>query len=391
MVNEKSYILGSQRSGIRELFEYGRKRAAEVGRERVYDFSLGNPSVPAPSAVKNAVVDIFENTSPMAIHGYTSAAGSDEARGAVAASLTRRFGLAVRADNVYISCGAAAALTSVLGALTLDSSSEFIAIAPFFPEYRCFAEVKGGRLKVAEADYKDFQINFTKLEAAINANTQAIIINSPNNPSGAVYTEKTIKKLAKLLTEKSAELGRPIYIVSDEPYRELVYGGVTVPFIPNYYDNTIVTYSFSKTLSMPGERIGYVVVNDRVADSKRVFDAVAGTAREFGYVCAPSLMQKVIVRCIDVAPDLAPYERNRALLYGSLTEMGYECVKPDGAFYLLIKSPHGSGAEFSETAKRKDLLIVPCAAFGCPDYLRIAYCVDTDMIERSLPVFKSLI
>ncbi len=391
MLNEKTYILGSQRSGIRELFEYGRRRAAEVGRNAVCDFSLGNPSVPPPAEIGEAFADIRKNEPPLAVHGYTSAPGCDEIRQSVAASLTRRFGMDIFPENLYITCGAAAALTSTLTALTADCNSEFIAIAPFFPEYRCFAESSGGKFKVVPADENNFQINFKELEKAINANTQAVIINSPNNPSGTVYTEDTIKKLAKLLSAKSAEYGKPVYIVADEPYRELVYGQAEVPFIPKYYDDTIVCYSFSKKLSLPGERIGYALVTNRVGDWRRVFDAIAGSARMYGYVCAPSAVQKVIARCADVEPDLTVYEKNRDLLYDALSKMGYFCAKPDGAFYLFIKSPKYGGGEFSEKAKQKDVLVVPGAPFGCPDFVRIAYCVDTEVCERALPVFKALI
>ncbi|MDD4125550.1 MAG: pyridoxal phosphate-dependent aminotransferase [Eubacteriales bacterium] len=391
MVNKKSYGLGSQRSSIRELFEYGRQRIAVAGYDSVCDFSLGNPSTPAPEQVRKAFSDILENEPPVAVHGYTSAPGCDEIRRAIASSLTNKFNMDIRPENLYITCGAAAAVTSVLAALTIDNQSEFIAVAPFFPEYRCFAEVAGGSLKVVPADETDFQIDFDELEKAININTQAVLVNSPNNPSGAVYSAETVKRLASLLAAKSAEYGKPIYIVADEPYRELVYGKVSVPFIPEYYGNTIVCYSYSKKLSLPGERVGYALVTNKVEEWKKVFDAVAGSARMFGYVCAPSLIQRVIARCADIQPDLRVYERNRNLLYASLTEMGYFCAKPDGAFYLFVKSPAGNGNDFSEAAKKKDVLIVPGAPFGCPDFVRIAYCVDTEVCERALPVFGEII
>lgn len=391
MINEKAYKLGSQRSSIRELFEYGRKRISEVGKENVLDFSLGNPSVPSPVEVEKAFAELIETLPPLALHGYTSAPGCDEIRQAISLSLTRNFNFNVNPENLYITCGAAAALTSVFSALTEDSTSEFIAIAPFFPEYRCFAEVSGGKFKVVPADEATFQINFDCLEKAITPSTKGVIVNSPNNPSGTVYSEETIKKLATLLYDKSKEYGRPIFIIADEPYRELVYGNIEVPFIPAYYDNTIVCYSYSKKLSLPGERIGYVLVPEKVNEWKKVFDAVAGAARMFGYVCAPSLIQRVIAKCVDVMPDLTVYERNRNLLYNSLTQMGYYCANPDGAFYLFVKSPKGDGNYFSQLAKERDMLIVPGGPFGCENFVRLAYCVDTAVCEKSLPVFKEII
>ncbi len=391
MVNEKAYQHGSQRSLIRELFEYGRQRAAAVGHEAICDFSLGNPSVPPPAAVHEAYISLLESGEDMRNHGYTSAAGCDELRQAVADSLTRRFGMALRPENVYVTCGAAASLSSCFGALTLDGESEFVALAPFFPEYRCFAEAMGGKLRVVPADEEGFQIDFAALEAAIGPNTQGVIVNSPNNPSGVVYTAETVEKLARLLEEKSREYGRVIYLISDEPYRELVYGNVQVPFLPSYYANTLVCYSYSKSLSLPGERIGYVLVPDCVEDSRRVFDAVAGAARLLGYVCAPSLVQRVIARCVDVQPDLTVYTRNRNLLIDSLSAMGYQCARPDGAFYLFLRSPRGTGAEFSRLAKEKDVLLVPGGGFGCENWLRIAYCVDTAVVERSLDRFEQLL
>ncbi|NLN54700.1 MAG: pyridoxal phosphate-dependent aminotransferase [Clostridiales bacterium] len=391
MINEKAYKLGSQRSSIRELFEYGRKRIAEVGKENVLDFSLGNPSTPSPKEVEEAFSKILETLPPLAVHGYTSAPGCDEIRSAISSSLTRQFDFRVNPENLYITCGAAAALTSVFAALTENENDEFITLAPFFPEYRCFAGVSGAKFKVVPADEVNFQINFNCLEKTINENTKGVIVNSPNNPSGTVYSEETIKKLTELLNEKSRRYNKPIFIISDEPYRELVYGGASVPFIPEYYDNTIVCYSYSKKLSLPGERIGYVLVPERVVEWKKVFDAVAGAARMFGYVCAPSLIQRVIAECVEVSPDLGVYETNRNLLYNSLTEMGYYCAKPDGAFYLFVKSPKGDGNYFSEIAKRKDVLIVPGGPFGCDNFVRIAYCVDTEVCERALPRFREII
>lgn len=391
MVSEKAYLYGSQRSVIRELFEYGRQRAAVVGRDAICDFSLGNPSVPPPAAVHEAYLSLLESGEDMLNHGYTSAAGCDELRTAVAGSLTRRFGMAIRPENVYVTCGAAASLSSCFGALTLSPRSEFVALAPFFPEYRCFAEAMGGTLRVVPADEEQFQIDFAALEAAIGPETQGVIVNSPNNPSGVVYTAETVRKLAQLLEDKSREYGKVIYLISDEPYRELVYGEIEVPFLPDYYANTLVCYSYSKSLSLPGERIGYVLIPDCVEDCRRVFDAVAGAARLLGYVCAPSLVQRVIARCVDVQPDLTVYERNRNLLIDSLSAMGYHCARPDGAFYLFVRSPKGSGAEFSMLAREKDVLLVPGGGFGCENWLRVSYCVDTATVQRSLDRFEQLI
>ena len=389
MINEKAYELGSRRSSIRELFEYGRKRASIVGRDKICDFSLGNPSVPAPDQLKEAYLHVL-GMPPLAVHGYTSAVGCDELRNALAAETKRRFGTDAAPSDFYVCCGAAAALTSVFGALTADDKSEFIALAPFFPEYRCFAEVCGAKLKVVPADEDSFQIDFESLERLINENTQGVIVNSPNNPSGVVYSEQTVKRLADILEKYSAKFGKPIYIISDEPYRELVYGGVKVPFIPGIYENTVICYSYSKKLSIPGERIGYVYVPQCAADNRILFDAVAGAARGFGYVCAPSAIQRVIAECIDVPPDLTVYERNRDILNNGLTSIGYSCAKPDGAFYLFVRTPEYDGDAFSERAKKEDLLVVSGAGFGCPGYVRISYCVDTEVCERSIPIFKKL-
>lgn len=391
MINEKNLKLGTARSSIRELFEYGKKQAAIVGPENVYDFSLGNPSTPAPEAVNNAIKDILANCDPIAVHGYTSAQGSVETRTAIADSINRRFDMNASPDEIYITCGAAAALCCSFGAITKDFDTEFIAIAPFFPEYKVFVEGAGAKLRVVDADTKSFQINFEKLEETINVNTSGVIINSPNNPSGVVYSESTIIRLAELLKAKSEEFGHPIYIVCDEPYRELVYGDIEVPYVPKFYNDTIVCYSYSKSLSLPGERIGYIYVPASATDSKSVYAAAAGAGRAMGYVCAPSLLQQVITRCVDEQPNLTDYEINRKLLLETLTSYGYECAAPDGAFYLFLKAPCGDGNAFSEKAKEKNILVVSGESFGCKEYVRISYCVSTDMIRRALPHFKELI
>lgn len=392
MISEKNYGLGSARSAIRELFEYGKKQATLIGAENVFDFSLGNPSVPSPSAVTDAFAEIIAECDPVSIHGYTSAQGSVEVRTAIANSIKRRFGFDASPDSLYMTCGAAAALCCSFRALADDDgSSEIIAIAPYFPEYKVFCEGAGARFRVVAADTEGFQIRFDILEDTINENTVGVIINSPNNPSGVIYSRETIEKLAALLSKKSKEYGHAIYIISDEPYRELVYTDAEVPYVPCIYKNTIVCYSYSKSLSLPGERLGYVFVPHTADNANKVYAAVAGAGRAFGYVCAPSLLQKVIAKCVDVMPDLTVYRENRNLLLENLTRMGYECAAPDGAFYLFLKAPSGNGNEFSEKAKGKNVLVVSGEGFGAPEFVRISYCVDTDMIKRALPVFEELI
>ena len=389
MINEKSYALGANRSVIRDLFEYGRQRAAIVGPENVYDYSLGNPSIPAPDYVNQAIRDILSDTDSLAIHGYTTAVGDYETRKAIADDLNRRYNAGARAEDFFIGSGAAPELVAVFQALAVPGA-EILAVAPYFPEYKPFVEGTGAAFKVVPPDVPGFQINLAAVEAMLTPATQAIIINSPNNPSGVVYTAQTLSTLGEILTRKGEEYGHPIYIVSDEPYRELTYG-CTAPFIPNMYPNTVVCYSYSKSLSLPGERIGYVYVPKQCADAAPLYAAIAGAAREKGHVCAPSLWQKVIARCTHLRPDLESYDKNRKALYENLTAYGYEMAKPDGAFYLFIKAPGGDAVAFSEKAKKYDLLVVPGDGFGCPGYFRICYCVSYDLIQRSLPAFKALI
>ena len=392
MVNQEYYTLGTAPSVIRQLFAYGLEQAKVVGPENVYDYSLGNPSIPAPKKVNESIKKIVDETDSIKLHGYSMAPGFEEARAAVAKDLAARFGLDVKASELFFTCGAAPALISIIKALIVDADTEIMAIAPFFPEYRPFVNANGGKLVVVPADTKAFQIHLDEVEKRITKHTQAIIVNSPNNPSGVVYTEETLKGLAALLESKSAEYGHPIYIIADEPYRELVYGGVKVPFIPCIYKNTIVCYSYSKSLSLPGERIGYVYVPGFADDSHDVYAAISGAARIMGHVCPPTLMQKVIECCAEERPDLVAYDENRNLLYNSLTEMGYECAKPDGAFYLFVKAPNGDANAFSEKAKLgHNLLVVPADGFGCPGFFRLSYCVSNDMIRRSLPAFKAMI
>ena len=391
MLNNTMYELGAMRSCIRELFEYGLRQAKAVGKENVFDYSLGNPSIPAPALVNESIRDIVENENTLQVHGYTSAAGYDGVRKAVADDLNARFQAGVRPENLFFTCGAAPALVSVLKALITGPEAEILTVAPFFPEYRPFTEANGGKFTVVPPDMEHFQINFEALEAAVNANTQGVIINSPNNPSGVVYTRETLERLAAILRAKGEEFGHPVYLIADEPYRELVYGGVQAPWVPAIYENTVVCYSWSKSLSLPGERIGYVLVPDACADAEALYCAVAGAARICGHVCPPSLLQRVVARCVTQMPDLAAYDENRTLLYRELSRMGYHMAKPDGAFYLFIQAPDGDSEAFSEKAKQKNLLVVPGASFGCREYFRICYCVSNDMIRRSLPVFEELI
>ena len=390
MINQQAYALGANRSCIRDLFEYGRQRAAVVGEENVYDYSLGNPSIPSPPQVEHAIREILADTDSLQIHGYTSAVGDYAARKAIADDLNDRYHAGVKPEELFLGCGAAPELVAVFRALAVENA-EILAIAPYFPEYKPFVEAAGATLKVVPPDVPGFQIRLEAVEAMLTPHTVGIIVNSPNNPAGTVYTAETLRGLAALLTRKSEEYGHPIYIVADEPYRELVYGGVVAPFIPLIYPNTIVCYSYSKSLSLPGERIGYIYVPQKATDGKELYAAVAGAARACGHVCAPSLWQKVIARCAGLRPDLAAYDRNRMALYLGLSAMGYEIAKPDGAFYLFVKAPGGDANAFSERAKARDLLVVPGDGFGCPGYFRVCYCVSYDMIQRSLPVFAALI
>ena len=392
MINESCYKLGAEPSVIRSLFAYGLQQAALVGADKVYDYSLGNPSIPAPAAVNSSITDIIGSMDSIKVHGYTTAAGLEDARQDVAEDLERRFGLPIKAGELFFTCGAAPALISVIKALAVGEDSEIMLLAPFFPEYVPFVEHNGAKAVIVPPDTASFQIPMEKVEALISPRTQAIIVNSPNNPSGVVYSRESLAALSALLERKSAEYGHPIYIIADEPYRELVYDGIQVPFIPCIYKNTVVCYSYSKSLSLPGERIGYVYVPGSAQDAKELYTAIAGAARIMGHVCPPSLMQMVIGRCASERPDLAAYDENRRLLYGSLSDMGYECVKPQGAFYLLVKAPGGDSMAFSEKAMlQHNLLLVPTDGFGCPGYLRLSYCVSRDMIERSLPAFRALL
>ena len=388
MISESFIQLGTKKSEIRELFEYGIRQAAVVGKENVYDYSIGNPSVPAPAAIADIIRELLEGDS-LALHGYTPAAGAMEARRAVADDLSARSGMSIRPENIFFTCGAAPALVAVIRALAVQGA-EFIAVAPYFPEYQVFIEGAKGKVKVIPPEIEHFQIDFSAFEQAVTCRTKGVIINSPNNPSGVVYSRQTLETLAAILRAKEALYGHPIYLISDEPYREIAFHGVEVPWVPQVYKDTIVCYSYSKSLSLPGERLGYVLVPKQVTDAEAVYAATAGAGRSLGYVNAPSLFQQVVSRCCDLTSDIGVYERNCALLTDALREMGYHVAQPGGAFYLFPRSLEPDDMAFSERAKQFDLLLVPGSGFGAPGHFRIAYCVQTEMIERALPRFKAL-
>ena len=390
MLNEKMYSLGSKRSTIREIFEYAKVRAEQIGKENVFDFSIGNPSVPAPAIVNQTICDLAQNTSPVALHGYTSAQGDKGVRDTIAQNYTRRFGVALSGDDLYMTCGAAASLTISIKALTCDND-EFIVFAPFFPEYKVFIENAGAKIVIVPSDEQTMLPDFTALKNAINPHTKGVIINSPNNPSGVVYGEKTLQTLADILSEKSKEYGAPIYLISDEPYRELIYDDATkVPSPMRFYNDTLVCYSYSKSLSLPGERIGYIAVNPKANESKRLYAAVCGAGRSLGFVCAPALFQRVAAACDGMTADVSVYKKNRDLLYNGLTKYGFTCIYPDGAFYLFMKAAEADAKAFCERAKKYELLLVNGADFGADGWVRIAYCVQTEQIERALPLFEKL-
>ena len=389
MYTESLVKLGKVRSEIREIFEYGNKRNAEIGAENVFDFSIGNPSVPAPKSVDDAIIDLVNNFDSVALHGYTSAQGDAHVRETIANYINDKFGTNVTANNIYMTCGAAASLTIVMNAI-LQKDDECIVFTPYFPEYGVFIERTGAKLVEVKSQEKTFQIDMDNFEKAINEKTKAVIINSPNNPSGVVYTVETIEKMCQLLKKKEEEYGHPIFLITDEPYRELVYDDTEVPYVINYYDNTFVCYSYSKALSLPGERIGYIVVSPKMIDEEDAYAAVCGAGRALGYVCAPSMLQRVIEKCISDTSDISIYKENRDLLYNALTKMGFECVYPDGAFYLFVKAMGEDAYEFCEKAKEYELLLVPADSFGTPGYVRVSYCVQTKQIEDALPAFEKL-
>lgn len=388
MYSEKMAQLGKKRSAIRELFEYSQMRKREIGNDKVFDFSIGNPSVPAPEIINETLIDLIKNTDSVALHGYTSAQGDVNVRKAIAAYIKNTYNAEVNENCLYMTTGAAAALSICFNALC-TGNDEIITFAPYFPEYKVFIEGASCKHVSVKPDSK-LMPDLVEFENTINMHTKAVIINSPNNPSGVVYDEEVIKAIASILEKKSKEYSHPIFIIADEPYRELVYDNKNVPYIPNYYENTIVCYSFSKVWSIPGERIGYIFVSPRMKQYQDIFAAVCGAGRSLGYVCASSLFQKLVERCIGVVGDVEAYKTNRDLLYNALSEYGFHCIHPDGAFYLFVKAPIDDANEFAEEAKKRELLIVHADSFGCPGYVRISYCVTKEQIENSLPAFKDL-
>lgn len=388
-LNERMVALGTQRSVIRELFEFGKMQAAKIGAENVFDFSIGNPSVPAPDAVNEKAIQLLKDMDPVVLHGYTSAQGDIGVRQLIADSINARFQTGFGPDNLYVTVGAAAALCCCLNGLC-NPEDEVIVFAPYFPEYKVFIEGAGASMTLIPADTEGFQIDFDAFISAIRPNTKAVIVNSPNNPSGAVYSETTIKKLAAVLEEKSAQYGHPIYLISDEPYREIVFGQTTVPYIPKYYHNTLVCYSWSKSLSLPGERMGYIVVPDEMDEHQLVYAAIAGAGRSLGYVNAPGLFQRVCAMCADMTADTSIYETNKNILLTGLRDLGFQVVEPGGTFYMFPKTLEEDDVAFCEKAKEFNLLIVPGIGFGCPGHARISYCVQTEMLKRSLDAFEKL-
>lgn len=388
-LNEKMAALGTQRSVIRELFEYGKKKAAEIGAENVFDFSIGNPSVPSPDTVNETAVKIIQETDPVILHGYTSAQGDFDVRSMIAESVNKRFHTAYTADHFYMTVGAAAALCCCLSGLC-NTGDEVLIFAPYFPEYTVFTEAAGAKPVIIPADTEAFQIDFAAFEKALSPAVKAVIVNSPNNPSGAVYSEDTVKKLADILEAKSAEYHHPIFLLADEPYREIVFSDTVVPFLPNYYKYTLVCYSWSKSLSLPGERMGYVLVPPAMECSEKVYAAIAGAGRSLGYVNAPSLFQRVCAACANETSDISVYETNKNLLMNGLRSMGYHVVEPGGTFYMFPRTLEADDTAFAERAKAYNLLIVPGCGFGCPGHVRISYCVPTQRIEKALPAFEAL-
>lgn len=389
--NQKMFELGNKRSIIREIFEYSKARAKEIGAENVFDFSLGNPSVPAPAAVNEAIRELLATKDSVLLHGYTSAQGDLSVREAIAGNIKRRFGVNMSPNLIYMTCGAAASLSICLKAVVEEGAGdECIVFAPFFTEYRVFIQNAGAKVVISEPMAGTLQVDAADFEGRINEHTKAVIINSPNNPSGVVYTEETIKAVCDILDRKSREYGHVIYLIADEPYRELVYSDVTVPYLMNYYKNTLVCYSYSKSLSLPGERIGYIAVCPDMDDCVSIYLSVCGAGRSLGYVCAPSLFQQVIACCIDEKADIEVYRENRDILYNNLSSYGYDCVKPDGAFYLFVKTPTEDAYEFYEAAKAHEVLVVPCDDFGVKGYVRIAYCVDKARVLGALPAFEAI-
>ncbi|MDD3831109.1 MAG: pyridoxal phosphate-dependent aminotransferase [Clostridia bacterium] len=389
MISQKMMQLGKKRSTIREIFEYAKIRKAKIGDDKVFDFSIGNPSVPAPKCINDKLTFLLKGDS-VALHGYTSAQGDKQTRHAIATHAKKTQGADIDEELIYMTMGASAALSITFHAICSSAEDEFIVFAPHFPEYKVFIESSGGKMIVSQSDRDTLMPDFDALEGQLNKNTKAVIINTPNNPTGVIYPESVIKRLSKLLKDKCKEFSTQIFLVTDEPYRELVYDDRKVPYVTNYYDNTIVCYSFSKVLSLPGERIGYISVCPKMKNATDVYAAVCGAGRSLGYVCCASLFQKMIPLVIGKCADLSIYKRNRDLLYDSLINMGYNCIHPDGAFYLFMQTPEEDAFAFCEQAKKYELLMVPSNDFGYEGFVRIAYCVTTKQIESALPAFEKL-
>ena len=389
MISEKMKPLVNNNSAIRAMFEEGKRLASIYGAEHVYDFSLGNPNVPAPQEVNQAIKDVLDEEESTFVHGYMSNSGYEDVREAIAQSLNRRFCTDFTKDNILMTVGAASGLNVILKTI-LNPQDEVLTFAPYFVEYKSYVANYDGLLVEVSPDTETFQPNLKEFEEKINARTKAVIINTPNNPTGVVYSAETLKAMADILQRKEEEVGHPILLISDEPYRELAYDGVEVPYVTGFYDDTVICYSYSKSLSLPGERIGYLVIPDELKDSKEVFNAATIANRVMGCVNAPSLMQRVIKRCIDEQVNLEAYDKNRNLLYNGLKDLGFACIKPQGAFYLFVKSPEADEKKFCEACKKHNVLVVPGSSFACPGYVRISYCVSYGQIERSLPAFAKI-
>jgi len=388
MINKEMYELGAKPSAIRNLFEYGKQRKALVGDENVFDFSLGNPNVPAPKIVNDTLTKLIKELDPTVLHGYTSAVGDNNVRSAIASYLNKTYNANIDANLIYMTVGAAAALTISLNAI-INENDEVIIIAPFFPEYKVFIEKAKGKVIISTSNKLTFKPDLEDLKSKININTKAIIINYPNNPTGVVLSENDIIELTNVIKQKEMELNQTIYLISDEPYRELVYNG-KVPFVSNYFDNTIICYSFSKSLSLPGERIGYILVSSNIKNNKELFYAICGAGRSLGFVCAPSLFQYMIPYVLGYTSNIKDYKENKEILYNELIKYGYEVINPAGAFYMFVKAFGNSSIEFCENAKKYELLLVPSDSFGVSGYVRISYCVSKETIINSLPAFKKL-
>lgn len=389
MISQEMLMLGKNGCIIREIAEYSRQRSAQIGRENVFDFSIGNPSIPAPAIVGETMQKLLTEADPIALHAYTSAQGDLTVRQKLAQNIKTRFGVEADPGLIYMTSGASASLAISLKAI-VNPGDEVILLAPFFTEYSVFAQNAGAQSVIVQCRKGDFELDIEALEAAINEKTRAIIVNSPNNPTGVVFSEETIRAMGELLRQKSAQFGRSITVIADEPYRELVYEDTEVPYIPKFYEDTIVCYSYSKSLSLPGERIGYIFVPTAVPDAQSVYTAICGAGRSLGYICAPSLLQQTVAVCDGVLPDMTVYSKNRTLLYEGLKEIGYEVVRPQGAFYLFMKALEEDAVKFYERAKAYELLVVPSDDFGVSGYVRIAYCVSHEQVQRSMPAFRKL-